>query len=165
MAATDFFLKIDGIEGESTQQGHEKEIEIQSWSFGVTNKGTFAGNMGGGAGKASFQDIHITVPINKASPKFWLACATGQHIKSALLTARKAGGKQVEYLKIKLTDLLISSYVSNGTDDVEGTGILPMDSISLNFTKFEIAYAPQKIDGSLEAAINAGYDLKKGTKV
>ena len=162
MAAVDFFLKIEGIEGESTQKGHEKEIEIQSWSFGVSNAGSFAGNMGGGSGKASFQDIHVTVPISKASPKLWLACATGEHIKSALLTARKAGKTQQEYLKIKMSDLLVSSY-QNGAS--EGSGVMPTDQISLNFTKFEIAYAPQKIDGSLEAYINTGYDLKKGTKV
>ena len=118
--------------------------------------------MGGGSGKASFQDIHVTVPISKASPKLWLACATGEHIKSALLTARKAGKTQQEYLKIKMSDLLVSSYQNGGS---EGSGVMPMDQISLNFTKFEIAYCPQKIDGSLEAAINAGYDLKKGIKV
>jgi len=162
MASVDFFLKIDGIEGESTQKGHEKEIEIQSWSFGVSNTGSFAGNMGGGSGKASFQDIHVSVPISKASPKLWLACATGEHIKSAILTARKAGKTQQKYLIIKMADLLVSSYHNGGT---EGSGVMPMDQIALNFTKFEIGYAPQKIDGSLEAYINVGYDLKKGTKV
>src|SRR5499427_3742203 len=93
------FLKIDGIDGESLQKGHEKEIELMSFSWGEQNAGSFAGNMGGGAGKVSMQDFHYTVPINRSSPKLFLACATGEHIKSATLTCRKAGKTQQEFLK------------------------------------------------------------------
>jgi type VI secretion system secreted protein Hcp len=96
MASVDYFLKIDGIDGESTQKGHEKEIELMSFSWGESNAGSFAGNMGGGSGKVSMQDFHFTVPINKSSPKLFLACATGEHIKSAVLTCRKAGKTQQE---------------------------------------------------------------------
>src|SRR5450432_358215 len=110
MAAVDYFLKIDGIDGESLQKGHEKEIELMSFSWGEQNSGSFAGNMGGGSGKVNMQDFHYTVPINKSSPKLFLACACGEHIKSATLTCRKAGKTQQEFLKWKFTDLLISSY-------------------------------------------------------
>jgi len=162
MAQVDYFLKIDGIEGESLQKGHEKELELMSFSWGESNAGSFSGNMGGGSGKVSMQDFHYTIPINKSSPKLFLACATGEHIKSATLTCRKAGKTQQEFLKWKFTDLLISSYNTGGSG---GADVLPIDQVSFNFTKIEISYAPQKQDGSLDAAIPAGYDLKAGQKV
>ena len=162
MALFDAFLKIEGIEGESLQKGHEKEIELSSFSWGEQNTGSFAGNLGGGSGKVSMQDFHYSVPINKSSPKLFLACATGEHIKGATLTIRKAGKTQQEFLKWKFTDLLISSYHTGGSG---GADVLPMDQVSFNFTKIEVSYAPQKQDGSLDASIPAGYDLKAGQKV
>jgi len=162
MAAVDYFLKIDGIDGESMQKGHEKEIEIMSFSWGESNAGSFSGNLGGGSGKVSMQDFHFTVPVNKASPKLFLACATGEHIKSAVLVCRKAGKTQQEFLKGKFSDLLISSYQTGGSG---GSDIVPIDQVSFNFTKIEVSYAPQKQDGSLDAALPAGYDLKAGQKV
>lgn len=160
--ASDFLLKIDGIDGESLQKGHEKEIEVMSWSWGEQNTGSFAGNLGGGSGKVSMQDFHFTCSTSKASPKLFLACATGEHIKSAKLTLRKSGKTQLEYYVWKFTDLLISSFHSGGSD---GSDTLPTDQISFNFTKIELAYKAQKADGTLDAAVNAGYDLKAGVKV
>src|SRR5437899_8104931 len=145
--AVDCFLKIDGIEGESADAKHGKEISIESFSFGATQTGTMAFGGGGGAGKANFQDFHFTMKVNKASPKLFLACATGQHIKEATLTCRKAGGGQQEFITWKFSDLLVSSY----TDSGHGSGDeLPMDSISLNYSKLEVDYKPQKADGSME---------------
>jgi type VI secretion system secreted protein Hcp len=164
MAAVDYFLKIDGIEGESRDDGkpsHAKEIELMSWSWGETNMGSHAGGGGGGAGKVSMQDFHFVMRVNKASPKLLLACATGQHIKEATLTCRKAGGDQQEYMTIKFSDLLISSYQTGGSSG----DVIPVDQISFNFSKIEYEYKPQKEDGKLDTGIKAGYDLKKNTKV
>lgn len=157
MAAVDFFLKIDGIQGESQDSKHKGEIDLESWSWGETQHGAHAAGGGGGAGKVAMQDFHFTMKVNKASPKLLLACATGEHYKSALLTARKAGKDQQEYLKIKFSDLLVSSFQTGGS----GGEILPVDQISLNFAKIEYEYSPQKADGTLEAAVRAGYDLKQ----
>ncbi|HEV8541841.1 MAG TPA: type VI secretion system tube protein Hcp, partial [Verrucomicrobiae bacterium] len=110
MAQVDYFLKIEGIEGESTDDKHKNEIDIESWSWGETNAGSHAFGGGGGAGKVSMNDFSITMRVNKASPKLLLACANGEHIKSASLACRKAGKEQQEYLKIKFSDLLVSSY-------------------------------------------------------
>lgn len=167
-AAVDYFLKIDGIDGESTDERHKNEIEILSWSWGETNTATnaAAGRGGGaGAGKVSMQDFHFTTVMSKASPKLFEACATGQHIKEAILTARKAGDagrESQEYLTIRLTDVLISSYQTGGSN---GDGGIPVDSFSLNFSKIEFEYKPQKPDGSLDAPVKAGYDLKLNKKV
>ncbi|MES3022238.1 MAG: type VI secretion system tube protein Hcp [Pseudomonadota bacterium] len=160
--AQDIFLKIDGIEGESTDAKHAKEIDLLEWSFGVSQTGTFSGGGGGGAGKANFQDFRFVHRIDKASPKLMLACASGEHIKSAVLLVRKAGKEQQEYLKITFSDLLVSSVQDGGAG---GSGELPNESVSINFAKVEIEYRPQKGDGTLDAAIKTGWDLKKNVKV
>lgn len=160
--ASDYLLEIDGIKGESGDAKHKDQIEIESFSWGVTNPGSFAAGAGGGVAKASFHDLHFTTKVNKASPVLMLSCATGKHIPKAVLTVRKAGGKQEEYYKIKLADVMISSYQSGGS---ESSHAAPTDQFSLNFAKLEFEYKPQKADGSLDAAVNGGYDLKKSEKV
>jgi type VI secretion system secreted protein Hcp len=160
--ASDFLLKIDGIKGESTDSKHKDEIEIESFSWGATQSGSFASGGGGGAGKVSFQDIHFTTRVNVASPNLFLACATGQHIKSAVLTVRKAGKDQQEYYIVKLTDNLVSSYQSGGA---EGSSSLPVDQFSLNFAKIEFEYKSQKADGTLGPGVKGGYDLKQNVKI
>src|SRR5262252_6314875 len=114
MAAVDYFLKIEGIDGESFDSKHKGEIDIHSWSWGATQQGAHAAQGGGGAGKVSMQDFHFTMNVNKATPKLMLACASGEHIPKAVLTCRKAGKEQQEYLKVTLTDLLISSFQTGG---------------------------------------------------
>jgi len=158
-AASDFFLKIEGIDGESTDDRHKGEIEIQSFSWGVSNAGSMSSGSGGGAGKASFQDMHFTRRLDKASPKLALACATGQHIPSAVLVCRKSGsdGKPVEYYTITLTDLLISSVATGGSS---GGTDLPTESFSLNFAKIEWAYLPVGPDGLPEEPVRTEHDLR-----
>ena len=159
--AVDYFLKLDGIEGESPDSKHKGEIEIESFSWGATQTGSHAAGGGGGAGKVSMQDFHFVMKVNKASPKLMLACANGEHLKSALLTARKAGKDQQEYLKVTMSDLLVSSYQTGGSNG----GEVPMDQISLNFSKLEYEYKEQKADGTLGGAVKTGYDLKLNKKV
>jgi type VI secretion system secreted protein Hcp len=162
MAAVDYFLKIEGIEGESMDDKHPKEIQLESWSWGETQSGSHAAGMGGGAGKVSMQDFHFVMPVNKASPKLMLACATGEHIKKAVLTCRKAGKEQQEFLVYTFSDLIVSSYQTGGS---HGASVLPTEQISLNFSKIETEYKAQKPDGGLDSPVKAGYDLKKNVKV
>ena len=114
---------------------------------------------GGGAGKVNMQDFHFTMRINKASPKLFLACASGQHIKEALLTCRKAGKDQQEYLKIKFSDLLIASYQTGGSGGDE----VPLEQISFNFSKIEQTYAAQKPDGTLDSPVVHNWSVKTNT--
>ncbi len=161
MAVVDYFLKVDGIDGESTDDKHKNEIDVESWSWGETNSGTHATGGGGGAGKVSMQDFNFTMRVCKATPKLMLACANGQHIKEATLTCRKAGTEQQEYLKIKFSDLLISSYQTGGS-----TGeVVPVDQVSVNFSKIEYEYKTQDAKGALGSPVKAGYDLKLNKKI
>jgi type VI secretion system secreted protein Hcp len=161
MAQVDYFLKVDGIDGESTDSKHKNEIDVESWSWGESNSGSHAFGGGGGAGKVSMQDISFTMKVNKSSPKLMLACANGEHIKKAVLTCRKAGKDQQEYLKITFSDLLVSSYQTGGSRG----DVIPTDSVSINFAKIEYEYKPQKPDGTLDAAVKAGWNLKENKKV
>jgi type VI secretion system secreted protein Hcp len=156
MAAVDYFLKIDGIPGESTDSKHKGEIELESFSWGAVQTGTPGRGGGGGAGKVQMQDFHFVMTVNKASPKLFLACATGQHLKQASFVARKAGKGQQEFLLYKFTDVLVSSYQTGGGGD-----LLPMDQISFNFGRIEVEYRPQKPDGTLGPPEKAGWDIKK----
>lgn len=162
MAAVDYFLKVDGIEGESHDHKHKGEIDVDSWSWGETQAGTHSGGGGGGAGKVQMQDFHFVMQVNKATPKLMLACATGQHIPKAVLTCRKAGKEQQEFLKITLSDLLVSSFQTGGSGHSD---VVPTDQISLNYSKIEFEYKEQKADGTLGGAVKAGYDVKINKQV
>ena len=162
MAAVDYFLKIDGIEGESHDAKHKNEIQLESWSWGETNAGSMGHGGGGGAGKVTMQDFHFVMKVNKSSPKLFLACATGQHIPKATLVCRKAGGEQQEFLKVNFSDLLVSSYQTGGSG---GSDVIPMDQISLNFAKIEVEYLQQDAKGGTTAPVKAGYSLKESKKV
>lgn len=162
MAATDYYLKLEGIEGESQDDKFKGQIDLESWSWGETNSGSHSTGGGGGAGKVQMQDFHFVMKYNKASPKLMLGCATGQHIKLATLSCRKAGGKQEVYLEVKMSDLLISSYQTGGSSHGD---LVPTDQISLNFSKIQIDYKQQKPDGTMVPAGQAGYDVKANKKV
>lgn len=155
--AVDYFLKLDGIKGESHDHKHKDEIDLISWSWGETQEGSHAFGGGGGAGKVSMQDFHFVMNANLASPKLLLACANGEHIKEATLVCRKAGKEQQEYLKIKMNDLLVSSFQTGGHSGSD----VPQDQISLNYSKIEYSYAKQKPDGTLDGPVKAGYNLKE----
>jgi type VI secretion system secreted protein Hcp len=162
MAQVDYFLKIDGVASESTDAKHPGEIELESYSWGESQSGT-AGHGGGmGAGKVVPQDFNFVKKVDKGSPTLFIACATGQHFKSAILTARKAGGGQQEYFKITMSDVLISAYQVGGSAHSD---VVPMEQVALNFAKLEMIYKEQKKDGTLGGDIKQTYDFAKNIKV
>jgi type VI secretion system secreted protein Hcp len=165
MAQADYFLKIDGIEGESDDKSNPKELQISSWSFGATNAGSSGIGGGMGTGKVSLQDFHFVVQNSKASANLFLACASGEHIGEAILTCRKPTGKdggQVPYLVVTFNDIVVSSYQTGGSD---GSGTLPMDQISFNFTKIKMETKIQDAKGIVKSGGIAGWDTKKNQKV
>ena len=157
MAQADFFLKIDGVEGESDDDTHAKEIQLSSFSFGVANSGSGGWGGGSGASKANVQDLHFTKLLDKSSPNLFQACCTGKHFDTATVTIRKAGGDSpVEYLIYNLSEVFVSSFTVSGHD---GGGIA-QESGSLNFSKVEMTYNPQTAEGGADAANTKGYDIK-----
>jgi len=157
MSQVDYFLKIDGIPGESGDAKHKDEIHLDSWSWSERQSGSMAEGGGGGAGKVKMNDFQFSMKVNKASPKLMLACACGDHIKKAVLTCRKAGKHQHDYAIITFSDLIVSSFSTGGS----AQGAVPSDAITLNFAAISYQYKEPKADGSLGAAVQTGYDLKK----
>lgn len=159
--AIDMFLKIDGIKGESKDDKHKDEIHIESYSWGATNVGTHGTGGGGGAGKVSMHDISIMKLIDVSTADLFYHCVSGKHLSTATLFVRKAGEKPLEYLKVKLTDILVSSIQhsgANGSDQL-------MESLSLNYAKMEIEYTPQNEKGGGGSTSKAGWDIKANKKV
>jgi len=159
--AVDMFIKIDGIKGESQDSKHKDEIDVLSWSWGVSQSGTMHSGGGGGAGKANFQDLSITKWVDMSSPKLLGATSTGKHIKEALLTVRKAGEKPLEYLKVTLTDCLISSVSTGGSGGEDRL----TENVAINFAKVKFEYTVQKADGSAGGVVPFGFDIKKNEPV
>jgi type VI secretion system secreted protein Hcp len=152
--ASDIFAKIGDIKGESLDAKHKDEIEVLSFSWGVTNAGSTAGG-GGGGGKATFRDLAIVHNIDKASPLLMQACATGTHLKEATITHRKAGKGQQEFLIVKMNDIIITAVTHGGASDQPAS-----ESVSLAFAKVDLEYKAQKPDGSLDTGIHFKYNLK-----
>lgn len=157
-AAVHMFLKFGDIKGESIDNDHKGEIDVLSWSWGMSQSGvgTSPGRTGGGAGKVNIQDLSFTKKFNKSSPLIMKALATGEHIKEAKLVFRKAGEKPMEYMVITMTDVLVTSYSVNG----DSSGIT--ENITLNFASVKVEYKEQKADGSEGDKTQFGYDIQKG---
>jgi type VI secretion system secreted protein Hcp len=162
MAQVDYFLKIDGVDGESADDKHAKEIELESWNVGAANAGSFSSGGGGGSGKVAMADFHFVKRTDKSSATLLTACCTGEHFKSATLVCRKAGKDQQEFLTVVLTSVLVSAFQSGGT---ASSDVLPMDQGSLAFGKIEYKYKAQKADGSLDGEVVGGWDVTTNKKV
>jgi type VI secretion system secreted protein Hcp len=161
LVVASYFLKIDGIAGESLDAKHKGEIELESFSWGETQLGAATGSGGAGAGKVQMHDFHFVARMSKASPQLLLACASGQHLKSAVLTGRRTGKDQQEFLVIKFADLLISSYQTGGVADQA----FPTDQVSFNFAQISVDYRAARPDGTLDAAVHAGWDVKANKRL
>jgi type VI secretion system secreted protein Hcp len=161
MAAIDIFLKLDGIQGESTDHKHKEEIVLESFSWGETNTGAHATGGGAGAGKVSMQDFHFTSRVSKASPKLMLACATGQHIKNGVVTVRRSSAEQesqFEFLFYKFDTVIITS-----VQDAGDTSDRPSEHVSFAFAKIDVEYKVQSPDG-VASTIDFAWDLAANRK-
>lgn len=163
-AAVDYFLKIDGVSGESTDAQHPNEIAVNSFQWsngtpGVTRATTGGFGIGGGAGRAHFADLQITKVIDKSSPTLMLAVANGKHYKTAVLSVRKTGGSS-DFLTIMMSDVTITNYQASGN-----SGDLPTDSFSLNFSKIQFQYQQQNSDGGVGSIFSSGWDLLRNIQL
>ena len=160
--AVDIFLLLDKIKGESVDDKHKGSIDILQWSWGMSQSGTTHLGPGGGSGKVNVNDMSVTKYVDMATHELLKSCATGTHIASGELIVRKAGAVPLEYLKIKMTDILISSYQTGGSGD--GMDRV-METVTMNFAKYEVTYASQKNDGSKGPEGTAGFDIAKNVPV
>jgi type VI secretion system secreted protein Hcp len=158
--AVDMFIKIGDVKGESADKGHKDEIDVLAWSWGMNNSGTTHVGGGGGSGKVNVNDISFTKYIDSASHALIQAACSGKHFKEAKLTVRKAGGKPLEYIKIKLEEVLVTSVQQGGSGGEDRL----TENISLNFAKFTYEYTPQDTAGAAGAVKTAKWDIKQNTE-
>jgi type VI secretion system secreted protein Hcp len=158
--AVDTFLKLDGIPGESVDAKHKGEIDVLAFSWGVSAGKTAASGGGGGSGKSVFDDLLVVAHTSKASPLLWQACASGKHVKTAVLTCRRAAKSPVEFLKITLEDVLVASYELDGSDEEP-----PLDQVALSYAKIVTEYTSVDAAGKAQPPVKAGWDVKANKKL
>jgi len=159
--AMDMFIKIGDLKGESKDKTHKGEIDVLAWSWGMSNSGSAHMGGGAGAGKANVQDLSLTKYIDLASPDLMLACCNGKHFPEATLTVRKAGETPLEYLKIKLTEILVTSVSTGGSGGEDRL----TENVTLNFAKVNIDYVEQTEKGAVGGKPKMGWDIAANVKL
>ena len=153
--AVDMFIKIKGVDGESVDAKHKKEIDVLAWSWGLSQSGTTHIGGGGGAGKVNVQDVSFTKYIDSASHALLLACCNGKHYGEATLTVRKAGENPLEYIKITMSDLIVTSVSTGGSGGEDRL----TENVTLNFAKVKFEYDPQSKKGAGEGKKTAAWNI------
>ena len=159
--AVDIFLKIDDVKGESVVKGHEASMEILSWTWGMTQSGSSHTGGGGGSGKVAVKDLSFTKYVDSGTPNLIKFCCNGKHFKEAKLTVRKAGATPVEYLVIKMSQVLVSRVDTGVTDE---TNDRIKETVSLNFAKFELEYKGQSATGGAGPGAAVKWNIAANTE-
>jgi len=152
--AVDYFLKLDGIQGESADTNHKDEIQIMSWSWGASNVSSVAGTGGSGAGKVDLSDFSVMVNFDKATPKFFKSVCKGAHIATGTMAAVK-GGAEKPYLKVDFKELFVSSLQISASSEI------PTVSVSFTYNEIKIDYSVQDEKGNLTSVGPITYNLKE----
>jgi type VI secretion system secreted protein Hcp len=159
--AVDMFMKIKDVDGESADDKHAKSIDVLAWSWGMSNSGSAHVGGGAGSGKVAVQDLSFTKYVDASSNALMLFACNGKHVPEALLTVRKAGEKPLEYIKITMSDVLISSVSTGGSGGEDRL----TENVTLNFAKVKFEYTKQKKDGSADGGPMAmTWDIAKNVK-
>jgi type VI secretion system secreted protein Hcp len=158
--AVDMFMKVGDIKGESADKTYKDWIDVLAWSWGMSQSGSMHIAGGGGSGKVNMQDLSFTKYVDTSSPNIMLECCNGKHYPEATLVVRKAGENPVEYMKIKMTDVIISNYSTGGSGGEDRV----TENVTLNFAKVNVDYTPQDAAGAGGAAIGMGWDVKQNVQ-
>ena len=162
--AFDAFVKIDGIDGESTDGKHQNWIEIISFNSGLTQSTSSTASSSGGASaeRANFQNFSFTKQLDIASPALAMACADGTHVSEIVVELCRAGTEKVKFMEYKLNNCMISGVTVQGA----GSGDLPTETVTVDFGKISWAYTVQKREGGGAAGnMVSGWDLQKNCKL
>jgi type VI secretion system secreted protein Hcp len=159
--AMDMFIKIGDLKGESKDKTHKDKIDVLAWSWGISNSGSAQQGGGAGAGKCNVQDLSFTKYIDLSSPDLLLAACNGKHFSEALLIVRKAGETPLEYLKIKMTDLIVTSVSTGGSGGEDRL----TENVTLNFAKVNVDYIEQTEKGVAGGTPKMGWDISANIKL
>ena len=151
------FIKIGAIKGESKDKTHANEIDVLAWSWGMSQSGTTHSGGGGGAGKVNVQDVSFTKYVDSSSNALIKSVCDGKHHPEATLVVRKAGTSPVEYIVIKMKEVIVTSVSMGGSGGEDRL----TENVSLNFAEFAYAYKPQKADGTADAAKESKFSIQE----
>jgi type VI secretion system secreted protein Hcp len=155
---SEMFLKLDGIEGESLDSVHKGEIEIKSWTWSTENHVRWDVNQGGQSTRVEVHDIGVVKSCDKASVTLYQCCVTGKHIQGGTITCRKNDGDQkVEYLIVKLTDIMVTKVDFTGDGESQALG----ETLSLSFAEFRMDYKVQNDTGNAAGAKSFQFNVQK----
>ena len=160
--ALDMFINMGAnIKGESRDkvQGPKGDIDVLSWSWGMSQSGTTHMGGGGGAGKANFQDLSFTKYADSASNGLMTALAKGSHIPKCVLLVRKAGEGQQKYIQITLEEVLVTSVSLGGSGGEDRF----TESVTLNFGKVTYDYTQQDSKGGMGATKTFAWNIAENT--
>ena len=152
--AIDTHIKFDGVEGESSHKDHKGEIEVLSWSWNVSNASSGGQAGGSGKGKAHPGDFTFMHIYDKASPVLAKNCASGKHFATVVLTARKAGEGQKDFLKVTMKEVFVTSLAPSGGSEGD-----IVESVSASYKDIEFAYKPQDDKGGLGGEVKFGWNI------
>lgn len=159
--AVDMFIKIGALKGESKDAKHKEEIDVLAWSWGMSNSGSAHTGGGAGAGKVNVQDLSFTKYIDKSSCDLMLAACNGKHFDKATLVVRKAGEKPLEYLKIELEEILVTSVSTGGSGGEDRL----TENVTINFAKVKFTYTEQDATGKAKTpAKEMTFDIAANVK-
>ena len=160
--AVDMHFKIDTIGGQSQIKGFEGQIQVQSFSWNMSQTTSFGSSSGGGAGRVNMGDLTFVHSVDKGTPKLMVACCTGAHLKDAILVCRKAGGDSaIDFMKITLTNVIVSSVSPSGSNDSD----TPSEAVSLSFAEYKVEYQEQDNKGAKKGGpVIAGFNVQKNVK-
>ena len=160
--AVDMFVKIDGIDGESKDEKHEKWIDILSFSHGVSLPGgSLSVSTGRSAERATHGDFTMVKTIDKATPKLYLYCSNGQHIPSVKFELCRAGGDKETYMEYEMTDVIVSSVSTETT--VQGGEALPIEEVSFRYGKIVWTYTEFDDTGKAKGQVESFFDVFTNT--
>ena len=141
--AVDYYLQLDGIQGEAVTTGFTNQIQVMSFSWGASQVTSVAGTGGSGAGRVDLSDFSITKHYDKSSPQLFKSICAGTHIKTGVFSATKAGSGGKAFLKISFEELFVTSLHDSATDEV------PTESVSFSYNQIKIEYSTQNEQGIL----------------
>jgi type VI secretion system secreted protein Hcp len=158
--AMDMFMKIGDLKGESRDKVHKDKIDVLAWSWGMSNSGSAHVGGGAGAGKCNVQDLSFTKYIDKSSPDLMLACCNGKHYSDALLIVRKAGEKPLEYVKITMTEVMITAVSTGGSGGEDRL----TENVTLNFAQVKVEYVEQTPTGGTGDKPSMSWNIAENSK-
>ncbi|KVP80099.1 Hcp family type VI secretion system effector [Burkholderia ubonensis] len=158
------FMKVDGVTGESADAQHKGWTDIQTFSWGASQPGAMASGSGGNAGKASFNDLVVVAYMDKGAPAIIKNCASGKHLPSVEISACKTGGTQVEFMRVTLQEVLVTSAQVAGVDPGDVADRLLMH-YGFQAAKVKKQYWQQNDNGGKGAEVSVGWNIKENTEM